>query len=267
MSSQYVPNFVSEPNRYTVVNATPEEITLRWAGMQFSIPPADVVGRFAARDADGDKIPGSLVIEDGYCPRADGSYPTSGQHNWFAADAIKKVLGINPDNGAAEGSYARKGVSFLPANPTKALVSQIKEAGRRRYDLFQVQWAQQEVGAYRSAVEKSSRHGLSAPPPDEDYARAILILEKQNEIIRKQIGSVTEALEEASDEDELKFRAWALAEAENLAADAAKAKDVDKALIAEKMVEDPVVMKHLRRKYRIRKIGHLPEEEQEAVEA
>lgn len=265
MSSQYVPNFVSEPNRYTVVNATPEDITLRWAGMQFSIPPSDVVGRTPARDADGDKIPGTLVLEDGYCPRADGSYPTSGQYNWFAADAIKKVLGINPDNGAAEGSYARKGISFLPTGATKDMITTIKEAGRRRYDAFQVTWAQQEIGAYRSATEKASRHGLSAPPPDEDYARAILILERANEIMKKQIGSVTDGMEEAADDDELKFRAWALATAEELATEASIAKGVDKATLAEKMVEDPVVMKHLRRKYRIRKIGHL--EEPEVVEA
>lgn len=259
---QYVPEFVTQPNRFTLHNSTPEELTLRWAGLQFSIPAADQVNpKHSAKDADGDFVPGTFVVTDGYAPTADGSFPKGGAFNWFAGDAIKHALGINPDTGVAEGSYAAKGVSFLPKLPTKEQVANIARAGKDRYDAFLVEWAQYEVAAQQQSMDRASRAGVQVPPPGKDYARALTILTKYQKAIDAQVGAVTDGLEETAAEEDLRFTVWAMAEALKLAGSAAEQKQVDKNKLAEGLLADPEVAKHLRRQYRIRKIGHLPEED------
>jgi hypothetical protein len=260
--NQYVPEFSTQPNRFTLHNSTPEELTLRWAGLQYSIPPVDQVNpKHSAKDADGDFIPGTFVVTDSYAPREDGSYPKGGSFNWFAADAIKHSLGINPDTGVAEGSYAAKGVSFLPKAPTKEQVANIARAGKERYDFFLVEWAQNEVAAQQQAMDRASRAGVPVPPPGKDYGRALTILTKYQKTVDSQVGAVTDGLEEVAAEEDLRFKVWAMAEAVKLAGAAAEAKQVDKNVLAENLLTDPEVQKHLRRQYRIRRIGHLPEEE------
>jgi hypothetical protein len=263
-ASQYVPNFTHEPQRFTLLNSAPEPLTVRWHGVQFTIPASDKIGPRPAMDADGDPIPGTAVLQDSYCPGQDGNYPTGGQYNWLAAEVIKNALGINPLTGEAEGPFAKKGLSFLPDKLDKKDIEVIKKAGVSRWKTFLVEWANYEVSAYREAADKASRLGIAAPPPGPDYTKAILILKANEDLIKKQIGEGNDLLDRLQDgDDEIEFLAYAKAAALAAAEKAAASKAVDKQVVAEQMLEDPEIMKHLRKKFRIRKIGHLPDEGEE----
>lgn len=261
--AQYVPQFVKKPNRFTLHNATPEELTIRWAGLQFSIPPCNVVDpKHTAVDADGDPIPGTYVVSDGYAPLVDGSYPKGGSYNWFAADVIQHALGINPDTGVAEGPFAMKGISFLPTSPTKEMVKNLVAEGKQRYDAFLVEWAQYEVAAQQTQESLATRAGRQPVPPGKDYSKALLILKKFETLQARQVGMTEQQVEEDSMEESIEFKTFALAQALKLAEKAAAEQQVDKNKLAESLMEDPQVKKHLQKQYRIRKVGHLPDEQE-----
>lgn len=260
---QYVPGFEVRPNRFSLLNSSPEPVFIRWAGIQFTIPGMEEVSQQSpAKDADGDPIPGSFVVEDGYAPQADGSWPKGGARNWQASAAIKHALGINDDTGVAEGAYAQKGISFLPAVPTKEVVAKIREAGKVRWSAFLVDWAQYEVSAQQAQEALARAHGRQPAPPGKDYAKALAILKTSDAATKRALGQdVPEdpATNVDVDEDSITFRAFAYAEALKLSEKAAADKQVDKRELAENLLADPEVRQHLKKQFRIRKVGHLPE--------
>lgn len=251
MSTQsYMPSIGFEPNRFTIHNAAPERRNFRWAGLAFTIPAVDEVGPRAALDADGDPIPGTLVLQDSISVDREGMMPAPGTPpNWFAFEAIRNVLGVDPITKVATGTLAKGGVSFLPNAPTKELVANIREDGKRRYLESMVDWAQYTIAAYEARIVASRAAGVVPPPPDRDYGRAhsILTLAKKEEA----------PIEVPPDEDEMMVAARMKALAMEMAEEAAKDSNVDKAALAEKLLLDPKIRTFLSRKYQIRKRGHV----------
>ncbi|MCP4900222.1 MAG: hypothetical protein GY906_24890 [bacterium] len=259
----YMPDFKPQVQSFVLHNATPEALILKWGGLQMTVPPVDEVGHRPALDEHGAKIPGTFVIKDTYTVRADGHAPTKGDPpNWFASAAIKNILKIDTETGEATGSYAKKGISVLPASPTPTMLKEVKEAGRTRYDQFLITWATECINAYQTAREVNSRAGYAPPPPGQDYQRAIFVLEKSHAKMKQDLGLVDTLSQDMDDDLDEEFETFALAEAMAKAKRAASAvPDVDPAELAAKLLENPDVRNKLKKKYRIRKVGHMPDGE------
>jgi hypothetical protein len=255
---QYLPDFKPQVMSYVLHNATPEEIILRWGGLQMTIPPVGTVGHRPALDESGQPIPGTFVIKDTYTSRPDGGIPKKGDPpNWFAATAIRHILKIDPESGEAVGPDARKGISVLPASPTPQMLQDAVESGRARYEQFLVTWATDIVNGYQVARERNQQAGYAAPPPGAEYQKAVLILEKSHAKMKQDLGMTDNSVDEELDDE---FETWALAEAMAKAKRASAAvPDVDPAELAAKLLENPETRKKLQKKYRIRKVGHLPD--------
>jgi hypothetical protein len=81
------------------------------------------------------------------------------------------------------------------------------------------------------------------------------ILNTHKTEVEKRYGTEKDVLEETMEEDDLEFMVFAKAKAMELAVQAAEAHKVNQDQLAEQMLEDPDIMKNLRKKYRIRKKG------------
>lgn len=254
----YIPQFGYRPQRYSVHNAGPDPVSVRWAGLGFTVPGSDTFSNNPAIYDDGAPIPGTLSLSDAYTFDANGQVPQGGTPNWFASEALRNMLGIDPQ-GEATSPYARRGLSVLPDKPSREQVEEIKKAGLARYHVFLVEWAQYTVMAWNDQAERARRAGVPALPPGQDFYKASLIIEKHNEIMKEKMGlsSVRVAEPTAEDFDTLEFQTYAIAEAMVLAKSIAEEKGISSAELAEKMIEDPKIRQQLMKKYRIRKIGHL----------
>jgi hypothetical protein len=260
MPLPYLPDFKPRINSYVLHNATPEEIVLKWGGLQMTVPPVDQVGPRPALYEDGNPIPGTRTISDTYTVSATGTMPGQGDPpNWFAASAIRNILKIDPDTGEATGPSARKGISVLPASPTPQQIQQAKLDGKKRYDQFLVGWATDTVNAYAEARDRNQRAGYAPPPPGSDYQQAIIILEKSHAEMKKQMGMVEEVQEDLTEEEETDLEAFVMAEAMKQAKRAADVAEVDPVELAGKLLENPEVRSKLKKRYSIRKRGHMPD--------
>lgn len=256
-STPYIPQFGYRPQRYSVHNASPDSVSVRWAGLCFTVPPVNSFSQSPALFDDGAPIPGTFSLSDGYTFDVNGNIPQGGAPNWFASEAVRNMLGID-SNGEATSAYARRGLSILPDKPSRDQVEEIRKAGEARYHVFLVEWAQYTVMAWQDQSERSRRAGVPALPPGQDFYKASLILEKHNEIMREKMGLNTKkSIVEEVDFDTIEFETFAIAEALSIAKGIAKDKDIDSAELAEKMIENPKIRAQLQKKYRIRKIGHL----------
>jgi len=252
MSTQQLPMFGYAPNEYVLHNASPEKVFLRWGGVSIILPPVDAVGPKAAKDADGDPIPGTLVLKDAIVADKDGVIPSAdGPANWMAFEAIRNLLGINPVTKEAMGAAARAGLSYLPNNPSKDVVQAVRMDGTKRWEEHRLEWAQYTVSAYESKVASCKIIGVAPPPPDQDYAKALVVLKRQEAKFKAEMSEV------GPDAEEVEFLAFAKARAMEMAETAAAGKNVDKAQLAEELLKDPKVRIHLQRKYSIRQRGHL----------
>lgn len=247
-----LPQFGWTPNKFTLHNAAPKPVVIRWAGLQFTLPPRDGVVKFSAKYEDGTPIPGTLVLQDSYSPDRDGRIPNPDEPpNWSAFEAIRNVLGIDPSTKEAISPFAKAGISFLPTNPTKDVVDNVVADGRRRYEEHRVEWAEQTVAGYLDAVQKAREANVPPPPDTRDYNIAREILAKYHK--QEQLAT----LDDAASNDEAEMQAFIEAEAMTMAKRASKDKDIDETELARKLLENPVVRKNLQRNFRIRKVGHL----------
>lgn len=248
----YMPSIGYSPNRFTLHNAAPERKNFRWAGLAFTLPAVDEVGPRPALDADGEPIPGTLVLQDAITTDKDGTLPAPGSPpNWLAFEAIRNVLGVDPTTKVASGMLAKSGVSFLPPDPTKDLIARVREDGKRRYMESMVDWAQYTIAAYEARIVAARSAGVTPPPPDRDFGRAHAIIS----VARAEEKQAP--VEVPPDEDEIMAEARMKALAMEMASKAAEESNVDKAALAEKLLLDPKVRAFLSRKYQFRKRGHV----------
>jgi hypothetical protein len=255
--SQSLPNFAARREEYVLHNAGPERVEGSWGGRSFTIPACDDVHPHSpAYYADGSPIPGTIVLHDGYTHDREGKFPKQGDpFNWRAAVAIKNVLGIDPKSNEAVGKYAQKGISFVAMPATPEHVAEIMAEGKKRYHQFMLKWADQKVRDYATAQEVARKHGSHAPPPDSDYPKAVAILRANETELEKRYGPQSSPIDDLPDDEDLEFMAFAKAKLEALAKQAAEAHKVDERKLVESYLEDPDMLRVLRKKYRIRKVG------------
>ena len=255
----YIPTFGYKPMHYSIHNPAPESVSVRWAGLAFTVPACDAFSHNPAHFSDGAPIPGTLSLADAYTFDANGNIPSPGATpNWFAAEAVRNMLGID-SNGIALSAYARRGLSVLPDLPSREQFEEIAKAGEARYQEFMVEWAQYTVMAWQEQAQRSKQAGVPALTPGPDYYKASIIIDRHNEEIKKKMGFAPAKLEIENIDEDLDFQAYAMAEALNLAKKMAKDHDVDAVELAEKMLENPKIRIPLQKKYSIRKRGHLEE--------
>lgn len=259
MSAVQLPKFGYTPKRFTLHSVRPDSYTIRWAGVQWTMPPGDTVSENSAKDADGDPIPGTYVLEDSWSAGPDGTFPDrESPPNWSAFMAIKNILAVD-SAGNIGGVHAQAGISYLPENPSKEMVEAIVSDGKKRYEDGLVIWADHVVQGYAELVNKCRQANTAAPPPGEDYKKALHIL-------RKHERKVEEAVSVAGPEDdsEMEFMVFAKAKAMELAAKQTRP-GIDKEKLAEELVNDQDFLNMLRKKgLRIRKKGYAePPEPQE----
>lgn len=259
----YQPNFAPVRQKFLLINSSPEQVVLRWGGLQLTLPPTDAVGHRPGMYDNGKHIPGSYLIQDAYTFNADGTIPPNGSPpNWLATEAIRSLLGINPNTGEAISPFAMKGISVMAEAPTEEMVEAVKSEGRIRYEQFQWDWANETVTGYEVARDKAATAGVNARPPGQDYHRAMAILTNQKDAH----PSVSqEAVDEQFLQQEADLRVLAL----ELAEKAAKGKDIDKGALADELLQDKAVRQQLKRKYSIRARGHMnvPDSEETTPES
>lgn len=244
-------------NEFTLHNASPNQLDWKWGGRMFTLPPVDIVGPRAAKYDDGEPIPGTLVLEDSWVPGPDGDIDGRRPPNWLAFEAIRNVLGVDPETKQAVGVAAKSGISFLPPKPSRELVAFVLEDGKRRYEESQMVWADSVVAGFQTAIQKCREAGVAPPPPSSDYMKAVTLLEKRKKQIEAQLNAVLP--EEAPDANEIEFLAFAKARAMEMATKAAAGKEIDRAALADELLQDPDVRGALQRQYnyRIRKKGYM----------
>lgn len=257
----YQPNFAPQRQKFILVNSSPEQVVLRWAGLQLTLPPVDAVGHRPGKYDTGADIPGSYLIEDAYTFNPDGTIPAAGSPpNWLATEAIRSLLGINPKTGEAISPFAMKGISVMADTPSIEQVEEVKAEGAKRYEQFLWDWANETVTGYEVARDKAQAAGVNARPPGQDYHKAMAILSKAGDA---HPAPVEEAVDEKFLSNEAEIRVLAIEMAEK----AAKDKDIDKLALADSFMEDPEVRRHLMRKFSIRKRGHMNVPEEASTES
>lgn len=245
-----IPTFKVVKQQYILHNARPEEIVAKWASRTFTIPGVDSIGTSPALYGNGQPIPGTLILEDGYTLDKDGHVPVGGPPNWIASEAIRNLLGVDPDTGAALGDLAKGGVSFLPADADRETVEMVRQDGERRYRQSLEEWARETIGAYEVAHEKAKAAGVDPKPFGKDYGVATKILrgDQPKEKVVDLAGDI---------DDDLAFMAFAKAKALELAQKAAANTNVNREELAEELLKDPNVREHLKKKFRISEIGKV----------
>lgn len=249
MSETLMPVFELPRQQFTLHNATPKPINVRWAGRMFVIPPVDVVGPNPAADSNGKPIPGTTIVMDCWTVGPTGEVVNSaGPPNWLASEAIRNILGINPETRQAEGDYAQGGVSFLPNRPTPQVIERVRADGARRYKASMRDWSRETISAYETAIDKAKKAGVPARPLGPDYAQAVQVLQEEAaefQGLRDQASGLG---------DELEFMTYAKAKAQELAEKAKVSQQVDRARLAEELLQDENILEHLRKNYRLEKL-------------
>ena len=257
--------FLTPVREFTLHNSTDEAISFMYDGETRVVPSSkDIVyphPKFAdvchsAQDEDGDYIPGTIVLKDVIAEKEFGQYGETDMV-WSASNAIKHCLEIDVSSGIASGSYAKRGLSLLPPNPSKELVKEVAEYGRDRYFDWKVAEAKSIVESYDEKTQARQRVGMNAVPPGRDYDKALVVLNrakaKDDALLEKSFASAPKAPVVVEDkDDEISDDALATLIAEKVAA-ISKSVGVDKAALVEAVTSDPEAMRILKQSHKVRK--------------
>lgn len=248
-----VPGLFTPQREFILHNATDDPIILAYDGDSKEVPPFDKVVlphpkypdvSCSARDADGDFIPGTLVIRDVVENRhanADDGITNARGDRWDAAAAIRHCLGIDPTTREANSMWYKRGISLLPANPTKDVVRQVASEGRARFEEFRLANDRETVNGYHERASKHRALGLHPqPPPAEFYAAEARLnaFYAKSGIPNGPAPDTTELLE------------FGKSLARQVALDVAKEQPgLDVGTIIDKLVEDPRFMDAVKAKF------------------
>lgn len=251
-----LPSFVNKPEEYGLYNPAEEYLDLTWGGKSMRLPGCRDVSRAPCKFDDGQDIPGTLIIKDSYTAGLDGLIPKVGSSfNWKASAAIRNMLGIDLNTGVAHSTKAGRGITFLPPIIDRNTFESVKQDAERRYAAHLIAWAQAEVRTYEEALDRSKRAGVSAPPPDSGYNKAVIILSEHRSRI---VGTPEQADEMISQQDAVEI-AGMEALALEMAEQAAEGKEIDTKKLASDLMKRPEIRKHLQKEFSIRKRGHMEE--------
>lgn len=263
MSKAVFTDFVEIPKEYVLVNPTDEAIEFGYGGETRTVPPTNKVTKphakfddvpHSAKDEDGEFIPGTLLLKDLYGPH---SFALGGEEKvWDAAQAIRHCLGIDVKTGVATGKYAERGLTVAPRVYTRAIIEQLKAAGRIRYNDWRVQAARAVVEAHDARNFALQKAGMPSLPGDESYRKALLIIGAANKMDEKLVADSmgmdvpAEGSKTGSVADGVEFMS-----------------STDKQALLDKLMGDKEAKKLLDEKYYIRELNGPKDPKKKAVVA
>ena len=184
-------NFKRERRAFVLLNSDHKTKETYCGGTKFIIPAKDKLHSVASKraiDADGDPIPGTIVIEDLPNPEPD---PRTGEAR-LAVDSqetVRHILGIHrmPDGSASSATspYALGGLSLLPLHPSKELWQAMARDGENRAFLIRVQNAQTTIDEYDAKNAARNSAGMAAVHGGKVYMEARAIIEEYSKLIQK----------------------------------------------------------------------------------
>lgn len=199
---QRVMEFLAPVQEYVLLNAGDEWIEIGFDGETRKIPPITEVVLphpmypdvpHSAKDADGNFIPGTLVLSDIVDARPEGDLHGVHGTSWSAAAAIKHCLQIDVRTGMTSGAFSEKGLSVLPVNPSPELVATAVKEGRARYKKWMITVSERIVLEQDSRNEARKRAGLPEIGGDSQYLRAAMLLKAHRDQIQKEVEAIVES--------------------------------------------------------------------------
>lgn len=256
-------------NSFVLHNARKKKVTTMYVGTIVEIPPVHEVGPRAERDADGELIPGTLVIEDIYSPLPDFDDEVC---VFNAVRAVNHILGLSVDNDGqavtASSPYALSGLSLLPRRPTKEMWLQVSRDGADRAFLADVDRAYKFMDAVEETNTKRKALDMPPLPPSSiEFQRHKFVIEQYEQLTKKQVRDEMAPHEVADMEDELELDLIAREIANGMIERTVKDEAVDKLKLLDQLLADPRLRKAAEKKYQIRKRGSMPIDSEKLAEA
>lgn len=260
LDSNLAPQFVNikqEPRSFVFLNSKAKPCEVMCNGNLMTVPPRNTVGPHSDTDSEGVPIPGTYVFQDRFAFN-----PVTGEEDLIfdAKFAARLILGIQPGPGGAVASsrYAQGGLSLLPRHCDPEVWKAAAEAGEARSYAVELDNARNLLLEFEDRTAKARAASLAPPPLTRDYQRARFLVEKAEELEKKEIeAEVSPHLEDAVDA-EIEILAIARAKAMVLVEKAAAGKNIDKMALLNELLNEPALRVAAQKEWSIRRRGHLP---------
>jgi hypothetical protein len=255
------PQFVDirpEPRAFVFLNSKKNPVDVACSGRLMTVPARDVIGPNADTDSEGRKIPGSCVFADMFKFNAE----TGEDELIFDAKfAARLILGIEPGAGGravATSRYAQGGLSMIPRHAAPEVWKAAAESGETRAFAVEVDNARNVILAYDEINRKRKADGGEAIGGGREYQRARFLIEKAEELEKKEAESRVSPYQEDGIDAEIELMSIVRAKAMELTEKAAAGKTIDKKALFEEMLNDPQLRIWSQKEWSIRRRGHLP---------
>lgn len=245
---------------FVLLNSRKKKVTTMFTGTIVEVPPVHLVGLRPELDADGEPIPGSLIVEDIYMPLAEFDDEVC---VFNAIRAVRHILGLNEGNDGsavtASSPYALAGLSLLPRRPTKEMWQQVAREGADRAFLADVDRAYKYMQSEEeSATKRKAMDMPPLPPNGVEFARHRFILEQYQAMTKKQVEEELAPHELSDMEAELELDLIAREIAQGMIERTVKNAEVDKNKLLDELLTDPRIRKAAEKRWQIRKRGSQP---------
>lgn len=263
-------SFTPPKRAFVLHNAKEREVDVMFNGNLMTVPGRNAVSvHRPARDADGDIIPGTLVVEDVYYYS-----PELGDDVLIldAGRAVAHILGISRGLGGAQAAssrFALGGLSLLPMGCSKEVWRSVLADGEKRAFMVEVDNARNVIAAHDAVNAKRRAGGGDPVPGGLSYDRARFVLQEYEKIYQREAQShvasqrVAQDAESMEIADDLEFAAYAHAKVMEIATRVGEQKSVDKVALAKELLNDPEVRLKLQKEFRIRRKGYAPQQEEQ----
>lgn len=257
--------FTNPRRSFVLHNAKAKRVEVMFVANLMTLPAVDEIhDRKAAVDADGDKIPGTYVVEDLYV-----FVPEIGDEVLIfdSAKAVAHILGLRrgPDGKFTEASshFATGGVSLLPRVPTKEQWKAVAADGMNRAWLTRVKNAQQLILDVDEMNAKRKAAGMEAVHGGQEWVKASALIREYNELLqqdaRKEIGIAGVSAVDDKIDEEVELAALVRAKALELSQKyGAGMSDSQKKALFDQLMDEPAVRAHAQKEHRFRRRGHQP---------
>lgn len=261
--SPQILTFQNPRRSYTLHNAKAKRVEVMYIGNMMTLPAANEIhDRKADTDADGDKIPGTYVIEDIY-----QYIPEFGDEVLLfdSAKAVAHILGLHrgSDGKVTEASspFAVGGISLLPRHATKDQIRVVAEAGGKRAWLTRVRNAQDTIAAIDEKNARRKAAGMEPVHGGREWDQAKALVDQYNEILRQDARAelVSAPETDAAIDEETEIAAISRAKAIELSNQyGASMSEVQRKQLFEELLNDPKIRAFAQKQFRFRRRGHEP---------
>lgn len=179
-----IPGLFTPQREFCIHNSSDEPIALCYDGDDFVVPAFNEVQKphpkypevfHSMQDAEGNFIPGTLVIRDKIENRnanADLLGKDSRGDRWDSAAAVRHCLGVDLKSKQPSSAWWNKGISLLPIGATPDVIKAAVKDGRERWAKFQLVSDRELVNSFAARTSKEKQLGLLPMPVPATVAEA-----------------------------------------------------------------------------------------------